>query len=371
MLKWLYQYQKVVHVALLVILYVGAMSLFVYLKLSGILELPGKPGLDNGLVLFAAGGMGAVIAILIGVLEFRLFAKWRGMPTGKFLMLKYGVIVLVITFTCTLVYCLYVALARGLSFREVLNAVPDFLSSGIFLSTFIYLIVFSLLLNVMKVVSEHLGPQALAGALLGTYDHPQTEDRTFIFIDLAASTTLAEKIGHQQYSLFIDRCFEILTTTIYEYDAVLYQFVGDEAVLSWKTKIASKTLAPVKLYFRFKELLEARQDSFMKDFGVIPRFKAAIHAGEVTVTVIRSTKVDIVYRGDVLNTCARMMEQASLLKKDLLVSTPVFEILRELPNYRTAFVSEVKFRGKNTDTAVYEVKAKACGKAGGSLTLLN
>jgi adenylate cyclase len=44
---------------------------------------------------------------------------------------------------------------------------------------------------------------------------PAEEDLTFLFIDLRSSTSIAERMGHIQYSRFIESCFEVLTDIIY------------------------------------------------------------------------------------------------------------------------------------------------------------
>jgi adenylate cyclase len=49
----------------------------------------------------------------------------------------------------------------------------------------------------------------------------------------------------------------------------------------------------------------------MEKYGELPHFRAAIHEGTVTATVIKSMKKCIVYHGDVLNTCARIMSLCS------------------------------------------------------------
>ncbi|MBD0298265.1 MAG: adenylate/guanylate cyclase domain-containing protein [Flavisolibacter sp.] len=205
----------------------------------------------------------------------------------------------------------------------------------------------------LKTLSEHLGPQALLGALFGRYHQPSEEDRTFIFIDLESSTALAEKLGHVQYSLFIDRCFQVLTGCIYEFRASLYQFVGDEAVLSWKTTTAKKTLAPVRLYYAFAGKLKPERENFIKQFGEAPHFKAAIHAGLVSVTKIRSTKMDIVYHGDVLNTCARIVGECSRLKKDLLISSTVAQWVQSDAEYSVALLDSLLLQGKEAETTIY------------------
>jgi adenylate cyclase len=355
-MKKLHKYQPFFQFLALVVFYVGGMNLFMYLKLLGISELQVTTEAERSSMLLTSTIMGLVIALTVGLLELKLFPKWYHFSFRKYLLYKYTAIILTIIGGGIVIYLLFTVAWLGLSFVAMLKGIPSFLRSENFLSVFIYLLLFSIFLNMFKTVSERLGPQAMLGALLGKYHQPSEEDRTFIFIDLQSSTALAEKLGHVQYSLFIDRCFQVLTGCIYEFNASLYQFVGDEAVLSWKTAAAKKTLAPVHLYYAFTSKLEAERKNFMNQFDEEPHFKAAIHSGLVTVTQIRSTKMDIVYHGDVLNTCARMAGECSRLKKDLLVSSTVAKWMQHDAEYSIAFTDDLLLRGKGAETAIYEVK---------------
>ncbi|SFD08636.1 Adenylate cyclase, class 3 [Chitinophaga sp. CF118] len=236
-----------------------------------------------------------------------------------------------------------------------LHTIPDFLETEIFLSVLLYLLLFSILLNMFITVYEYLGAQAIVGALSGRYSKPAEEDLTFLFIDLRSSTTLAERMGHIQYSLFIENSFQILTDSIYKYNATIYQFVGDEAVLLWPSKNARKTLAPIHFYFDFIEQLQRNGPRFITEFGEVPHFKAAIHSGLVTVTEIRTVKKDIVYHGDVLNTCARIMGQCSSLNKDILISSVVASWLQDTHGFKANLTIELPLRGKVELTAIYEL----------------
>ena len=357
-MKKVRKYQALFQLIALTILYVVGMNTFMFLKMLGVSELQAATEAQRRSMLPTSSIMGLVVAFSIGLMELKLFPKWNNFSFGKYLFYKYALIILTIVGGSSLIFLLSVVVVQGLSLGTALKSLSVVLRSETVLSIFIYLLLFSIFLNMWKTVSEHLGPQAMWGALFGKYRQPSEEDRTFIFIDLQSSTSIAEKMGHVQYSLLIDRCFQLLTECIYEFRAALYQFVGDEAVLSWKTTSAKKTLAPVRLYYAFAIKLEEEEKNFMNQFGEAPRFKAAVHAGLVTITQIRSTKMDIVYHGDVLNTCARIVGECSRLKKDLLVSSTVAQWLERNPEYSVAFAESLLLRGKGEETAIFEVKKK-------------
>jgi adenylate cyclase len=337
---------------------VGGLNLFIYLKLLGLDELTDTYLGAMETLLPLSTFMGIDMAFAIGVLELYVFPKWKHFTFLKFIVYKYVLLILTIVILSLLIYIGSQYLNFNKSVSEAVSNIPTVLASGFFLSGIIYTLLFSIFFNVLRTIFQYLGPQAVASALLGRYQNPAEEDLTFIFIDLKSSTTIAEQLGHVRYSLFIDRCFQKLTESIRAYDASVYQFVGDEAVLLWRTKDVRSTIAPVHLYYDFVNRLIDEREYFLSEFKTTPHFRASIHSGMVTVTEIHSVKTDIVYHGDVLNTCARVMALCSKLDKDLLVSAIVASWLKDHRVYSAALIDDIRLRGKENATSVYELKPK-------------
>lgn len=331
------------------------MTVFAYLKLLGLKELNDVSTTGQEALLPLSTCIGLFLAFGIAFMELNVFNKWRKFSLAKFILLKYSIITFLIVIECVLIFLLFSVLVEKHGFIEALHAVTDFLSTEIFLSAFLYLILFSVFLNVLKTIYDYLGSQALIGALLGKYSQPTEEDLTFLFIDLQASTSIAERMGHIEYSRFIRSSFQLLTESIQKHNATIYQFVGDEVVLLWPTRIARQTLAPINLYFDFIKEIERERKYFLDTFGNVPFFKAAIHTGVVTVTEIETVRKDVVYHGDVLNTCARMLEQCSVLNKTLLVSSTVAMWLNPQLAFSSLFVAQTTLRGRKEMTDIYEI----------------
>lgn len=106
---------------------------------------------------------------------------------------------------------------------------------------------------------------------------PREEDRIFLFLDLNSSTMLAEELGHIRYSELLKCCFADLALSVKKYKATVYQYVGDEAVLSWGGHLPAEGVA---LFFDFENRLRKRASFYKNRFGRVPTFKASIHGGE-------------------------------------------------------------------------------------------
>ncbi|MFY7910413.1 MAG: adenylate/guanylate cyclase domain-containing protein [Emticicia sp.] len=347
-------YHKIITILILSALYTAGIGLFFYVKLLGTEEILLIKQSSRFVIVPLSMAIGFVISLVIGIAELFLFEKWTKYSFLKFVLYKYGLIVTTIILG---EICLFVLLEnRSVPIEKVFNDLPNFIKSDTFIAIFIYLLVFSIALNIWEAATEYLEPAAILDSLVGRYKQPQEEDLTFIFIDLKSSTRLAEKLGHKAYSQLVDECFALLTNCLYQHKANLYQFVGDEAVLFWQRDFASKTAAPIHLYFDFCRAIENKQEEFIENFGEVPHFRAAVHGGIVTATVIKSMKKCIVYHGDVLNTCARIMSLCSQYNVDLLVSQDIKNCLSTHKVYSVNLADEVFLRGKEQQTKIYTVQ---------------
>jgi len=237
----------------------------------------------------------------------------------------------------------------------------DFMTSNTMPVTFylgisVFFILSTLLINFIALVSKKFGPGQMLLIFLGKYNKPVTENRIFMFLDLQDSTTIAEKLGHIVYSKLLQQCFLDLNKLIPKSEAQIYQYVGDEAVLTWKIKHYNLNFAkPIKLFFAFNKRIEARTKYYQSRFGVVPRFKAGVHAGVVTVAEIGDIKREIAYHGDVVNTASRLRSACNEFKKLLLVSEYVIRNIETVGDHKIEEMGSVKLKGKSNDVKVFSI----------------
>jgi len=82
-----------------------------------------------------------------------------------------------------------------------------------------------------------VGGRVLTNILLGRYDPPVIEDRVFMFVDVADSTRLAEKLGDLRLQELISRFFFQIDEAILDYGGEAHRYVGDEVVVTWRRKM--------------------------------------------------------------------------------------------------------------------------------------
>ncbi|NAY92227.1 adenylate/guanylate cyclase domain-containing protein [Muricauda sp. JGD-17] len=219
---------------------------------------------------------------------------------------------------------------------------------------YFYVLFVDFFLSALQQISLMLGGTNLWKLMRGKFYSPNEEERIFMFLDLQSSTKLAEKLGHLDYSRFIQDCFNDLGMAIVNNKAEIYQYVGDEAVLTWPLKDGIKKSHCLEAFFSFKRALKNKEGYYLKKYGVQPFFKAGMHGGTVTVTEVGKYKKEIAYHGDTLNTAARIQGQCNALGSELLLSEAMKTQL-QVNGYNFESKGNVPLKGKEEKVAIYAV----------------
>lgn len=219
----------------------------------------------------------------------------------------------------------------------------------------IYYFFMNLVISFINQVNKKYGPGVLLPLLLGRYRHPKEEERIFMFMDLKSSTATAEKLGHIRYSSFIRDCFADINGVLFAYRAQVYQYVGDEIVVTWPEREGLKNHFCIRFYFACKKQFEARAAHYMATYGFLPEFKAGLHTGKVTAVEIGEIKRDIAYHGDTLNTAARIQSVCNEYNKSLLVSEYLVNKLALHRGMKTEALGMIGLRGKAAKVGIVSV----------------
>lgn len=229
------------------------------------------------------------------------------------------------------------------------------LGSQYTIALYLYGAFISLLINFFKEVNKKFGPGILLKLFSGRYYNPRVEDRIFMFIDLKASTTIAEKLGHLKYSRLIQDCFYDVTDVVAKYKAEIYQYVGDEIVLTWELEKGIENDNCFKFFFEFRKKLEQMSDYYVEKYGIVPVFKAGMNCGTVTVAEIGELKKEIAYHGDVINTASRIQDLCNEHNKPFLISGNMYSKMPRTGLFRFDLIGEILLKGKLKPVGVYSV----------------
>jgi adenylate cyclase len=270
---------------------------------------------------------GATITAAIAAVEiFLLRTRWgRPLQQAPFLVtfgvkwLIYGVVIMVVNARSLGQRVLGLALGAA-PLDESLELLGVFFS---FVAAFVVLLGFE--------IGQIVGPRNLRNIVLGRYHRPRSEERFFLFVDIEGSTSLAERIGPIAVR-FLDGVFRLASDPIGDHGGEIYQYVGDEMVVTWTAAEARGDARPIACFFAIVAALEDVAPAFEREFGVAPRLRAALHAGPVISGEIGDSKRDIVFHGDVMNTAARLEQATRDLDRRFLISTDALRRLAGPPS---------------------------------------
>jgi len=224
-----------------------------------------------------------------------------------------------------------------------------------------WMIISFLTLQGLKVYEKY-GPGILIAMLLGKYHRPHEVRKVFMFLDLTDSTTIAERLGHVHFFDLLNDFYMDITDPILNSRGEIYQFIGDEVVISWPIRKAiSKGLNCIACFYSIEKTIRQREKYYIKKYGLLPTFKAAVHEGTVVVGEMGVIKREIVYSGDILNTTSRMLEQCKFQDQQLIISHDIVALIPEglLDPYTLDALGRITLRGKLQTVVLYGVKSKS------------
>ncbi len=218
----------------------------------------------------------------------------------------------------------------------------------------LYWIILFIVTQLYMEINEKYSPGVFIDILLGKYFQPKVENRIVMFLDLKDSTPIAEKLGHQQYFLFIREFIMHVSMALIEYNGRIYQYVGDEIVVSWIS-------APKNARYALASVIEARKnvqknsERFRRKYNVIPEFRVGIHIGDVTVGEIGIIKKDLAMSGDTMNTTARIRSACNELNQKFIVSKDFIDF-SGLKEWQSESLGVVDLKGKAAGIELFSLK---------------
>ena len=207
-------------------------------------------------------------------------------------------------------------------------------------------------------LGDLIGQQALRDIVLGRYHRPRIEERFFLFIDITGSTPLAERVGARAVHRFLGEVFRLTSDPIEEHGGEVYQYVGDEMVITWTVAGGRAGARAAASFFAVERALAGSAEMFEREFGAVPRLRAALHAGPVIAGEVGGSRRAIVYHGDVMNTASRLEQAARDLNRQFLASSDALEKLPRLDGLVLEDLGLQHLRGRVTPTHVYAISSK-------------
>jgi adenylate cyclase len=300
---------------------------------------------------------GVLYGTALGITDAWIGRKWlRGRSLGIVLLGQVGIYLgVLIALVLALKYVLW-PLAVVALFYGGTSPVGDTSAWGsVFWLILIYTAAMNLIISFINQMNRKFGPGILIPLIFGKYRVPREEERVFMFLDLRGSTSHAENLGHLKYSAMIRDAIYDINSALYNTPAEIYQYVGDEVVISWPVTKRFRHIVCIEFFFHCRQYIDRRSDKYLKDYGTVPLFKAGIHGGIVTAVEVGEIKREIAYHGDTINTAARIQGMCNQYNSELLISASLFESIDWGTTYHTEVVGEVELKGKQEKVKLYNI----------------
>ena len=204
-------------------------------------------------------------------------------------------------------------------------------------------------------ISRMIGANVLRYFVAGVYHTPKAEGRIFLFLDLEGSTQLAERLGSARYFELLRRCVDDSTDPVLETEGEIYQYAGDEVVVTWRFEDGLRAGNCVRCFFEVRQAIVRRAARYDMDFAAVPRFRGGLHGGSVTAGEIGDLRKQIVFVGDILNTAARLEEYAKRMGFELVVSQAILDRMRLPAGLEAKRCGELALKGKNEHVMAYSL----------------
>jgi adenylate cyclase len=296
---------------------------------------------------------GLPLGLAFALFELFIFAKGKRYRQWSFT----GILVFKTVLYTAIIFFIAIALAvvSGLLENRKWSELPPYIFSVELLTLVVYtLVVYGLLVFFLQ-INHLMGEGVLWKFISGKYHKPREEERIFMFLDMKSSTSIAEKLGPIRFYSLLNELFHEISQPVLQTKAEIYQYVGDEVVLTWQVEDGLKDSNCVRAFFLFKENLSRNSQNYFQNFGVRPEFKAGLHFGKVISAQIGDLKKEIVYNGDVLNTTARIQHECNKYQRDFLVSGTLMQQLSSKNAFQWERIDSVILRGKEMAVELFGV----------------
>ena len=294
-----------------------------------------------------ANGVG-IAGCLAGI---EIFLLREGSAMKRLLTLPFVAVVALKTVAYTAVVSVFVVLLPRLFGQTPLEGHAALVTIGVSLGT-------TLLFVITLQVSGLLGRRTFRNLMLGRYRNPHAEPRFFLFVDVVGSTAIAERLGPLQAHRFLSAVFSATAEPIAACRGEIYQYIGDEIVVTWTAEEGRPDARPLRCFFLMEAFLAEQRERFRREFGAEPELRAALHLGEVIAGEVGEVRRAIVYHGDVMNTASRLEQATRELGCRFIASAAAIDSLDSVKEFQLKDLGALTLRGRKSPIRAWAVESR-------------
>jgi adenylate cyclase len=302
----------------------------------------------------------ALIGAALGgsYLVFHVNVQYQDKPYG-YTILSVGlffIMVILLIIVVTGLIAVPMKTSQPLTDPETITAFKTFLMDSTRAKNIMIWFIVVLITQLLLQVNSKFGQAAFGNIMLGKYNTPKEESRIFMFLDLNSSTAIAERLGNEKYHALLKDFFSDITNAILDNEGEIYQYVGDEVVVSWDYETGIENNQCVRCFFDIKRQIDKNKMKYISRYGLIPSFKSGFHCGQIVAGEVGVIKREITYSGDVLNTTSRILGMCKKFHAEIILSGDLVGRLSLKNEYAIQPLGLLKLRGKETQVILNTLK---------------
>jgi class 3 adenylate cyclase len=216
----------------------------------------------------------------------------------------------------------------------------------------------SILIGAIYELTRLIGIRVLLNALIGRYRRAIREERVLLFLDLVGSTTLAEQMGELRVQDLLTRFFYDIDRAITDHGGEVHAYVGDEVIVTWRVTPGKPQRRYLDCFFAIQDRVAETADQYRREFGLVPDFRAGLHAGPVVISECGDSRRQVAFFGDTVNVTARLQAHCKEAGRALLVSGELLRLTNPGNEFAVSALGPTQLRGREAALEVFAVERR-------------
>jgi class 3 adenylate cyclase len=173
-----------------------------------------------------------------------------------------------------------------------------------------------------------------------------------------ARRTLAESMGELRMHQLLTRFFYDIDEAILAHGGEVHAYVGDEVIVTWRLSAKGQERRYLDCFFAIQDRIAEQADSYQREFGLMPNFRAGVHAGPVVISECGDSRRQVAYFGDTVNVAARLQEHCKEVGRALLVSADLLRLVGPGSDLVVEALGPTQLRGRAAAVEVFAVERR-------------
>ena len=220
----------------------------------------------------------------------------------------------------------------------------------------------SVVIGAIFELTRLVGSRILLNFIIGRYRRPTREQRVLLFLDIVGSTSLAESMGELRMYQLLTQFFYDIDGAILAHGGEVHAYVGDEVIVTWRLAAKGSERRCLDCFFAIQDRIAEKADSYRREFGLVPNFRAGVHAGPVVISECGDSRRQIAYFGDTMNVAARLQQHCKQVGRALLVSADLLRLVRPSGDLAIETLGPTQLRGRAAAVEVFAVERRGLAR---------